>query len=134
MKNLFLSLLLLVVNVCFAQIPELAKRTLQGLSTTEDFSNQKTYIVNVDTLKWAQETVSGNITYYQEKEKMVQKLNSIFGGLDLGEMTHFEELNDNPYISPRKLHWVMITKKYRIDWWFSPTNENKLETITLVKY
>lgn len=134
MKNLFLSLLLLVGNLCFAQLPELAKRTLQGLSTPEDFATQKTYMVNVDTLKWSKETISGNISYYQDKEKMVQQLNSIFSGLKLDEITHFGEINDNVYISPRKQHWVLITKKYRIDWWFSSTDENKLETITLVKY
>lgn len=91
-------------------------------------------MVNVDTLKWAQETVSGDIVYYQEKDKMVERLNSIFSVLKLDDVIHFGELKDNPYILPRKQHWVLITNKYRVDWWFSPNETEKLETITLVKY
>lgn len=134
MKNILFLILLLTFNISFAQIPELAKRTLQGHSTVDDFSNQKTYMVNVDTLKWAQETVSGDIVYYQEKDKMVERLNSIFSVLKLDDVIHFGELKDNPYILPRKQHWVLITNKYRVDWWFSPNETEKLETITLVKY
>jgi hypothetical protein len=50
------------------------------------------------------------------------------------KITHFAEINDNPYILPRKKQWVMLLDNYRIDWWFSISDSNKLETITLVKY
>ena len=137
MKNILLLILLFVLNTTFAQItelPELAKRTLKGLCTAKDFSDQKTYMVNVDTLKRSNETVSGDIVYYQEKEKMVERLNSIFKVLKSDDVVHFGESKNNPYILPRKQHWVLMTNKYRIDWWFSTTDFEKLETITLVKY
>ena len=133
MKNIFILFLTLLVNVSFAQIPELAKRTINGKSVTSDFQNQQTYMVNVDTLNWSKETVSGNFTYYQKKEEMVDRINSIFLKLKLKNITHFAEIKDNPFMQPRKLQWVMFADGYRIDWWFSNYDTTKLETITLVK-
>ncbi len=133
MKNFFLFIFLLVGNLTFAQIPNLAKRTLEGNINDSDIINQQNYMVNVDTSRWATETISGEITYYNSKEKMIEKLNSLFCGLKLKNITHFAEIKDNPYILPRKLHWVMFVDKYRIDWWFDICDISKLDTITLVK-
>jgi len=134
MKNIFLVFSILFTNLLFSQVPDLAKKTLTGQLTIFDFENQKTYMVNIDTLQWSKEVLSGDLTYYSNKDEMVNKLNLVFQKMTDKKITHFAEINESPYILPRKKQWVMLIDNYRIDWWFSINDSTKLETITLVKY
>ena len=134
MKNIFLVFSILFTNLLFSQVPDLALKTLSGQLTVTDFENQKTYMVNIDTLKWSKEVLSGDLTYYSNKDEMVNKLNTVFQKMTGKKITHFAEINESPYILPRKKQWVMLIDNYRIDWWFSINDLTKLETITLVKY
>jgi hypothetical protein len=134
MKTIFLLTSILFTNILFSQVPSLVQKTLDGRLNPSDFENQKVYMVNVDTLKWSKELISGDFTYYSDKNQMVDRLNNLFEKMNGKKITHFAEINDNPYILPRKKQWVMLLDNYRIDWWFSVSDSNKLETITLVKY
>jgi hypothetical protein len=134
MKNIFLVFSILFTNLLFSQVPDLAKKTLTGQLTIFDFENQKTYMVNIDTLQWSKEVLSGDLTYYSNKDEMVKRLNLVFQKMDSKKITHFAEINESPFILPRKKQWVMLIDNYRIDWWFSINDSTKLETITLVKY
>jgi len=118
----------------FSAIPKIAQRTLEGKLKASDFENQVKYMVNVDTLKWSQELVSGDITYFSQKKKFVNRLNSLFSYFNKYKMSKFIELNDSPIFFPRKSHWVMDIDKYRIEWWFSKQNPTLLETITVIKF
>jgi hypothetical protein len=91
-------------------------------------------MVNIDTLQWSKEVISGDFTYYSNKDQMVKRLNLVFQKMDSKKITHFAEINESPFILPRKKQWVMLIDNYRIDWWFSTNDLTKLETITLVKY
>jgi hypothetical protein len=118
----------------FSQVPQLVQKTLSGQLSDSDFENQKTYMVNIDTLQWSKEVISGDFTYYSNKDQMVKRLNLVFQKMDSKKITHFAEINESPFILPRKKQWVMLIDNYRIDWWFSTNDLTKLETITLVKY
>jgi len=134
MKNIFLLFSILFTNLLFSQVPDLAKKTLSGQLNVTDFETQKTYMVNIDTLQWSKEVLSGDLTYYSNKDEMVNRLNIVFQKMTGKKITHFAEINESPYILPRKKQWVMLIDNYRIDWWFSVNDSTKLETITLVKY
>ena len=114
------------------KIPDLAQRTLDGKLETSDFEDQKKYMVNIDTLCWGEIPLSGEFTYFTNKKDMIIKITNSFEILKTKEITHFAELENNLFYSS-KIHWFMILNEYRIDWWFSNSNPNKLDAITLVK-
>jgi hypothetical protein len=118
----------------FSAIPKIAQRTLNGKLKTSDFENQVKYMVNVDTLKWSQELVSGDITYFSQKKKFVNRLNSLYTYFNKYKVSKFVEINDSPIYFPRKSHWIMDIDKYRIEWWFSKQSSTLLETITVIKF
>lgn len=133
MKKILFLFFISVSTIVNAQLPTLVQNTLNGKLVPSDFENQKSYMVNVDTIKWAKEILSGEFTYYDSKENLLKKLNTLFTNLDQNKITHFAEIVGSPFIAPRKKQWVMFIDIYRIDWWFSINDANKLETITLVK-
>ena len=114
-------------------IPNLASRTLKGKLKNKDFQDQDRYMVNIDTFKWAEELISGDITFYQTKRAMRKKLKYALAFLKDKKIDYFKELTDNIIYYPRKRHWFMVFGDYRIDWWFSKNDSSKLECITLVK-
>lgn len=133
MKKILFLFFISVSTIVNAQLPTLVQNTLNGKLVPSDFENQKSYMVNVDTIKWSKEILSGEFTYYDSKENLLKKLNTLFINLDQNKITHFAEIVGSPFIAPRKKQWVMFIDIYRIDWWFSINDVNKLETITLVK-
>ena len=133
MKKIFLFSFVLISNLCFSQIPDLARRTLKGQLNPNDFDDQLSYLVNVDTLNISNAVLSGDIVYYNTKSEMITKLSNTLKGFDKKEITYFTELKDNSVYYPSKLHWYMLIDKYRIDWWFSEKDSSKLKSITLVK-
>jgi hypothetical protein len=116
-----------------SKLPKLVQRTLSGKLRAKDFDLQDKYLVNVDTVKWANETIPGDFSFYANKVQLANRLNTIFVALKKEKVTHFSELIDNPFTKPYKRIWVMFIGNYRIDWWFSKRGTNKLETITIVK-
>lgn len=134
MKTIFFLLALSLASFAYSQgIPDLAKRTLTGKLTPEDFEKSSKYMVNVDTTRWGQETLSGDIVYYNDVKDIVNRLNHVFTKFKNSKEDGFVVITNNPIIQPRKQHWVMVYGKYRIEWWFSTSGTDKLETITLSK-
>jgi len=132
-KNVLLGFLISLSVTCYSQIPDLALRTLNGELKSSDFEDQKTYMVNIDTLKWDKELLSGDIVFYDKKIDMIKKIRNSIKFLKGKEVNYFADLQDNMTYYPRKQHWYMLIDEYRIDWWFSVNDPTKLETITLVK-
>lgn len=132
-KKILLGLLMVLSVSSYSQIPDLALRTLNGKLKPSDFEDQQTYMVNVDTLKWDKELLSGDIVFYDKKVEMIKKIENSVKFLKKKDVSYFANLQDNMFYYPRKQHWYMLIDDYRIDWWFSANDPNKLETITLVK-
>lgn len=132
-KKILLGLLMVLSVSSYSQIPDLALRTLNGKLKPSDFEDQQTYMVNVDTLKWDKELLSGDIVFYDKKVEMIKKIENSVKFLKKKDVSYFANLQDNMIYYPRKQHWYMLIDDYRIDWWFSANDPNKLETITLVK-
>lgn len=131
--KLILILSFLFASTVQAQIPDLVRRTLEGKLNEDDFETRSKYMVNIDTLNWSKETISGDITWYDNKTDMIRKLEDIsliIKGKTIGSLVEFK---DNPKYYYNKLHWYMVIENYRIDWFFSNTEQPKLRTITLIK-
>lgn len=90
-------------------------------------------MVNVDTSNWKGDLITGDITYYDSKSKMIAKINSFLDVVDKKRIDYFINLKDNILYRPRKQHWYMLVGVYRLDWWFSANEPDKLETITIIK-
>ena len=133
MKKTFLVLGLLMSNLLYSQIPDLAKRTLEGNLNENDFETRSKYMVNVDTLNWGKETISGEITWYSNKTDMLKKLQDISLVVKDKTIGSFIEIKDYSKYYYNKLHWYMVIDDYRIDWFFSNSEEPKLRSITLIK-
>lgn len=133
MKKTFLALGLLMSNLLYSQIPDLAKRTLEGNLNENDFETRSKYMVNVDTLNWGKETISGEITWYSNKTDMLKQLQDISLVVKDKTIGSFIQIKDYSKYYYNKLHWYMVIDDYRIDWFFSNSEEPKLRSITLIK-
>ena len=133
MKKTFLVLGLLMSNLLYSQIPDLAKRTLEGNLNENDFETRSKYMVNVDTLNWGKETISGEITWYSNKTDMLKQLQDISLVVKDKTIGSFIQIKDYSKYYYNKLHWYMVIDDYRIDWFFSNSEEPKLRSITLIK-
>ena len=134
MKNIFLIISVLYSFILNAQIPNLAERTFKGKLTSDDFVIQKSYLVNLDTSETdLTDLVSRYLYYVDKKDVMVSKMNETFENFKVEKIENFVELKDNLVYYPSKLHWYCLIGTSRIDWWFTPGDEPKLQTITLTK-
>jgi uncharacterized protein YacL (UPF0231 family) len=121
-------------SVAFSSLPDLAQRTLLRNLRDDDIATQNTYMVNVDTSNWkGDEIITGDITYFDSKSKMITKINSFLDVVAKKRIDYFINLKDNILYRPRKQHWYMLIGVYRLDWWFSANEPDKLETITIIK-
>lgn len=69
-------------SVAFSSLPALAQRTLLRNLKDDDIATQNTYMVNVDTSNWKGDLITGDITYYDSKSKMIAKINSFLDVVD----------------------------------------------------
>ena len=116
-----------------AQVPPLIKKTMDGKLKPSDFEEQETYMVNIDTIS-SNKLFSGEITWYNTKKDMIKKINSSLEFLQNQPIIFYKVIENNLVYLPRKIHYFAEIESYRIDWWFSESGSDKLETITLIKY
>ena len=135
-KNIYLFLLLLTCLLfslkSYSQVPALVEKTFLGALKPSDFENQESYFINIDTTS-SKDFLSGEITRFKTKEGLIYKINNTLNLFEGKKIDSYKVFENNMVYYPRKYHYSAFIGEYKIDWWFSKTGSDKLETITLVK-